>query len=111
MTSNEFFTRDAQGRKTDAPLHDEILDNPRADLENRIDTALRAVADGTMAPVTAAEVYGIPDVLRFWLPVYEARFKDGVNMIGLGKAHLVQKIKNALETDTKIPEPPEGVKI
>ena len=109
--SDEFFYLDDNGKRSDAALHDEILDNPRADLENRIDTALRAVADGTMAPMTAAELYGIPDVLRFWLPVYKARFKDGVTMIGLGKADLVQKIKNALETDTKIPEPPEGVKI
>jgi hypothetical protein len=43
--SDEFYTV-VDGVKTDAPLHDDILDNPSADLANRIDTARRAVVDG-----------------------------------------------------------------
>jgi hypothetical protein len=55
--SDEFFTV-VDGIKTDAPLHDDILDNPEADLSNRIATARRAIADG-MGKDDARLLYGI----------------------------------------------------
>ena len=109
--SNEFFYLDDDGKRSDAALHDVLLDNDDADLANRVDTALRAVADGSMTPVTAAELYGVDADWRFWTPIYEGHFLDTVNMIGLGEAHLIKQIKRALETDTKIPEPPDNMKI
>jgi hypothetical protein len=44
--SNEFFYLDANGRKSDAALHEDILDNPEADLACRIETARGMIADG-----------------------------------------------------------------
>jgi hypothetical protein len=57
--SNEFFSLDLNGQKSDAALHGEILDNPEADLANRTDTARRAVVDG-MSEDDARLLYGIP---------------------------------------------------
>ena len=45
-------------------LHDDILGNPEADLANRIDAAIRAVAGG-MDEQTARELYGISDTVSF----------------------------------------------
>jgi hypothetical protein len=58
--SDEFFSIGDDGRKSDAALHDEILDNPEADKLNRIATAKRAVASG-MDEVTARQLYDIPN--------------------------------------------------
>jgi hypothetical protein len=56
--SDEFYTV-VDGVKTDAPLHDDILDNEAADLANRIGTARRAIADG-VSENDARSLYGIP---------------------------------------------------
>jgi hypothetical protein len=58
--SNEFFSLDLNGQKSDAALHGEFLDNPDADLANRTDTARRAIRDG-MDAKSARELYGIPN--------------------------------------------------
>jgi hypothetical protein len=57
--SSEFYYLDERGRKSDAALHDEILDNPEADLFTRLQTARRAIADGSMSEVFARRLYGI----------------------------------------------------
>ena len=55
--TKEFFTI-VDGRKTDAPLHDEIMDGVD-DLDIRIVTARKAVRDG-MTEITARMLYEIP---------------------------------------------------
>tara|TARA_R110000751_G_scaffold10671_9_gene38680 strand:- start:1255 stop:1446 length:192 start_codon:yes stop_codon:yes gene_type:complete len=57
--SREFFYME-DGIRKDAALHDFILDNPKADRLNRIDTAKRAVFGG-MLPKDASELYGVKE--------------------------------------------------
>ena len=52
-----------------------------------------------------------PDDLAHLLSLYEARFLDTVNMVGVGRELLIQQIKHALEFGEKIPEPPDNVKL
>ena len=61
--SKEFFYLDAKGRKTDAALHDEILDNPEADFACRLETARRMLADGHAEKVVR-KLYDIPPEVK-----------------------------------------------
>lgn len=56
--SRELFTQDEEGRITDAPLHDEILDNPQADELIAAQAIERAIQRG-MSRSDAEEVYGV----------------------------------------------------
>jgi hypothetical protein len=58
--SREFYYLDESGRKSDAALHEEILDNPEADLSTRLQTARQVIADGLFSEVDARKLYGIP---------------------------------------------------
>jgi hypothetical protein len=55
--SDEFFTRDAHGRKVDAPLHEPILDNVEANKQIQADAVQRAIDDG-LSPEDAEALYG-----------------------------------------------------
>lgn len=45
-TSNEFFYLDENGKKQDADLHDEILDNPEADAVVRAQSLAKLRSQG-----------------------------------------------------------------
>ena len=60
ISSHEFVSV-VDGKETDAPLHDQILDNPEADLRQRIRTAKTAIRELNWTESLAREMYNIPD--------------------------------------------------
>ena len=59
MASEECYSLDEAGRKVDANIHEEILDNEAADRECRLETARECVADGTLTREEAEELYQV----------------------------------------------------
>jgi hypothetical protein len=74
--SDEFFYIDANGKKSDALLHEELLDNPEADLAGRTGTARRAVIGG-MVESTARQLYAIPANI----PLFPAKPRISINRV------------------------------
>ena len=56
----EVFVRDSSGKKTDAALHDEILDNiaPEAERRQRQETRQRVAEEHGFPPDVLDELYG-----------------------------------------------------
>ena len=61
MESNEMFYRDKDGKKCDSGLHEDILDNPEADLFSRLLSFHSVIAKGIFSPTEAMEVYRITE--------------------------------------------------
>jgi hypothetical protein len=59
--SNEFFYLDADGKKCDSGLHEDILDNPEADFFSRLLSFHAVVTEGIFSPAKAMEVYRITE--------------------------------------------------
>jgi hypothetical protein len=64
----------------------------------------------SIAFLKQSEAMKASDTIAYWLPIYIERFGDSVNLISFNsEADCVAAIKEALETDTKISEPPDGI--
>ena len=61
--SFEFATL-VDGEWTDAPMHDEILDNPEADLKQRIRSAKSVMHEMKLSEKRARKLFDIPDDLK-----------------------------------------------
>lgn len=57
----ELFYVDSEGKRRDAELHAEILDNPRADLWCRISSFMYSVLNFGSDPQDAQEVFALTD--------------------------------------------------
>lgn len=58
--SNEFFYRDANGRKQDAELHEEMLDNPQANALGLMQVRAQLRESGK-SPELIDRLYPLPD--------------------------------------------------
>ncbi len=59
--ANEFFYEDQNGKKTDADMYSDMLENERASLYTRLDSMNSAIYDLDINILEAKELYNIND--------------------------------------------------
>jgi predicted house-cleaning noncanonical NTP pyrophosphatase (MazG superfamily) len=64
VSSSEYFYRNALGQKCDAELHEELLNNPAAELAISLEAVKRAMEQDGMTREMAEQLYGLDQPLK-----------------------------------------------